>query len=751
MAARRPSSRHTSLALCFIFAAACSSNSGSKNNDAGAGTDAGNDGGTHPDGGTAGLPTAPVLSATTTLTTITLTWTTSDTSAETYSLVRSTDEGSTFTAVASAPGLSALTFTDTAVRPGLEYRYRVAATNPAGAGPGSNVVIVLQASSDLSTAGTDRRILLTWGQVQHANSYDVYRVPSSGAPTLLGNTAKGEYADTTVTPGTTYSYQIICKAAGYVSSIGSDVATGAALGIEITGTLTYVGETTTATYAALGQFGLLGLEAHVALADGGTKIYGSVATTDNLIIPDVPEGPYAITVSGYKIFSITSARSLDYSGGYMGRFDTVDSRDDNTRLDYDLTGLVPWVQADAGVGASDSVESISQGAGNFVSDLELAIPAPPDAGSTVFAGDEVTTDEGGDGFLVDSSKGDVLYLWQLHPTASGNGQTFLTAQRTFADTRLTMVAAADNPVDGGMSTPAATTIPDLKIARAAWSARVATTNPAAVDKGSSLYIDVERKYDTYGFYGSSGDALIYDGPAGTTDLDLGSVAWQSPVSASAAWDTFVFFMANQTVHFAVGTGSTDFTTSSIITEPIGAGFDWTTALAPTLSQPRAPLVNGQNAFADQASVADANGVVTLSWAAPATGTPDFYFVTVYELDAGGQVKKLENFDSKSTTLALTSELLPDSVYYFATIDAVQQRRAGAPLDPTVRPIDVGSTYISSEIVTNKFSRTANPFGSRNVRNMPPAAPATTTARLPADVRIRVDRRSGMRRFLDRHS
>ncbi len=733
------------LALCCTLALACGRKGSTQPGTGDAGSDAGPDGGgdagsdAGPDGGgdagsdagsdagmdAGALPTAPVLSVTTSLNAVNLSWTTSDdVSTETFTVSRSDDDGDTFNPLDLATDIRILNATDFEVTFGVAYQYEVAATNAAGTGPSSNVVVILAAPDDVNASGSDSRMIVAWGPIDNADAYAVYGVPASGAPALLGTTANNEYIDATVDAGGAYTYEVVATSASYPSSIASNPASGTALGIDIGGNITFISDTGPTSNAAVALIGALGLEAHVASSDGGVTIYDAVATEDAMVIPGVPAGPYAVSISGANNFVITSARALDYSTAQAGRTDLFDTMDDGTSNNYDITGLLPWSlgsAADAGsdAGPADLLEAMSQGADNFVSGLDQ-LANEPDAGDTVFTGDEMVSDESGDGNLVDSSEGDVLYIWQLHSAISGNGIAYQTAQRSFADTTLTMVDGQDNQVSGAMSMPAANAIADVVLPRSQWTGLLASANPAATDNGQAVYIDVESGYDDHGWYGYSGDALILGAQPGTTDLDLGAVSWQSPVPASADWDAFALLFANSNLNYTVGSNTSSFQITSAIEEPLGAGFDWTTALAPPLSPPQAPLIKGLSAFSDQTNAADANGVVTLSWSAPAQGTPDFYLVTLYELDSGADASELASFITKATSLAITPDQLPDAAWYMATVDAVKQSRSGAALDPTLSPIDVASTYLTGELATNKFTPGAAPSTRR------PASDARTS-------------------------
>ena len=76
-------------------------------------------------------------------------------------------------------------------------------TNPPGA-------FTLNAAST-SCSGVSSQVQLTWTASTGATSYDVYRTPG-GAPYATG--VNSGWTDTSVTPGTSYTYFIRAKNAG---------------------------------------------------------------------------------------------------------------------------------------------------------------------------------------------------------------------------------------------------------------------------------------------------------------------------------------------------------------------------------------------------------------------------------------------------------------------------------------------------------------------------------------------------------
>ena len=112
-----------------------------------------------------------------------------------------------------------LTYNDTEVENGVEYRYCVSAVNRAGEGPRSEEVSVLAGGLPgepgwIEVRGGDGYVFLEWGEVEYdgglpVESYRVYRREGGGEVELLVE-VEGErrYNDTDVENGVEYSYSV---------------------------------------------------------------------------------------------------------------------------------------------------------------------------------------------------------------------------------------------------------------------------------------------------------------------------------------------------------------------------------------------------------------------------------------------------------------------------------------------------------------------------------------------------------------
>ncbi len=150
-----------------------------------------------------------------------VTWTPSANAAG-YQLQRQTDGGSWQTL---SETLKTLSFTDTAVKLGSSYCYRVRGTNSTGTGPwatGSDVDVTIDKPGPIATlkttAGADR-VTLTWSVSSGAKSYLIQRQENGGSwKTISSACTSTSFVDTDVSIGSTYCYRVKGRnTAGYGS------------------------------------------------------------------------------------------------------------------------------------------------------------------------------------------------------------------------------------------------------------------------------------------------------------------------------------------------------------------------------------------------------------------------------------------------------------------------------------------------------------------------------------------------------
>jgi fibronectin type 3 domain-containing protein len=134
-------------------------------------------------------------------------------------------------------GTNALSFADTTVNQATAYDYRLAAVGSAGQGAFSALQTVTtpqvkpgQVTGVSASAASPTEIDLTWTSTANANTYTVLRSSTSataGFTALSSSVAPAWYQDTTVSPNTTYWYEVIANntAGSGPASVGTVGAT----------------------------------------------------------------------------------------------------------------------------------------------------------------------------------------------------------------------------------------------------------------------------------------------------------------------------------------------------------------------------------------------------------------------------------------------------------------------------------------------------------------------------------------------
>jgi fibronectin type 3 domain-containing protein len=163
---------------------------------------------------------------------VTLSWTASS-GATSYNVYRSTSsngEGTT----AYVSGVTAPTYSDTAVTAGTTYYYKVAAVNSAGTSAQSAEVSAVPTAASApatptgvtATAGTGQ-VALSWTASSGATSYNVYRSTTAGGEGTTAYTTgvtTTTYTDTGVTAGTTYYYKVAAVNSAGTSAQSTEVS-----------------------------------------------------------------------------------------------------------------------------------------------------------------------------------------------------------------------------------------------------------------------------------------------------------------------------------------------------------------------------------------------------------------------------------------------------------------------------------------------------------------------------------------------
>ena len=129
-----------------------------------------------------------------------------------YNIKRSLVGGGPYTTIAT--GITDTSYQDSGLTNGVTYYYVVSATNSVGEGGDSAEASAtpqpVAAPSGLTAKGTNGQVNLTWTGPLGATSYNIKRSLTDGGPyaTIATGITGTTYADTGLTNGTTYYYQV---------------------------------------------------------------------------------------------------------------------------------------------------------------------------------------------------------------------------------------------------------------------------------------------------------------------------------------------------------------------------------------------------------------------------------------------------------------------------------------------------------------------------------------------------------------
>lgn len=167
-----------------------------------------------PNVGLLSLPADPrKLTAIVGNTKVVLTWEVA-TGAVSYNVKRAQTSGGPYTTIASISNVTTTTFTDTAVINDTTYYYIVTSVNRDGESGGGNEVSAIPnankplAPTNLTTQAGYTKVILSWGPVAGAYTYNVKRSDYFGGPytTVVSNLTQTTFTDTGLTDGKQYFY-----------------------------------------------------------------------------------------------------------------------------------------------------------------------------------------------------------------------------------------------------------------------------------------------------------------------------------------------------------------------------------------------------------------------------------------------------------------------------------------------------------------------------------------------------------------
>lgn len=439
------------------------------------------------------------------------------------------------------------------------------------------------------------------------------------------------------------------------------------------------------------------VEALVPDGTGGfTSIPGVGTPTGTFAIAGVPDGLYYLRT--LRSYQVTSSSAPDLGGYRLGRPDVVAADPamlDTTKLVFNLGNLSPWQ-------ATDYMELFSFSANAFVFGVQDYVSTPFVSGDPSLNGATITErgfDDAGSANLIDGSKGDTLTLLQLSTRPSlingqPTGPSYQSVNRIYSTTAVTQAngttttignfptaadaftdVSADNPITADVRT--SQFLPVLAGLNPSFTA----TNPDCnFGEPALLTVDIQVEPATGVAAGTllaqfSGlpDVLLFRTPLAGPDVVTGTMFYGVPLPGSVnAFGTIDIFCnvpllvpgATSPRYLRAGYRE-DRAIAALLAGPV----------VPQLSAPQNIKVNGLDYFQAQTGI---GASPTLSWTAPAIGTPAVYSLGVHRfwMNPSNQTQRsrVASLQTAGTSITLPNLLtvdpaLPTPQYFAFSLSA----------------------------------------------------------------------------------
>jgi hypothetical protein len=415
------------------------------------------------------------------------------------------------------------------------------------------------------------------------------------------------------------------------------------------------------------------IEAFVPDGAGGFAVIPATArrTDGTYAIAGVPEGPHWVRLGTRYVW--TDQAFVDWSFDLFGRGDVVFPANP-TRLEVNAGNLAPWQ-------TTDTLAWVVPQHG-FSRAMPLTDPGilnAPRLGETALGafGFELGPNGLFDG-LLDPAKGDQAYINQLAtlPGVTSSGPVRVLS-RSMVLPPTTTADGSTTTVNSGFLDIAANAKLRLRWQRASFARYGDAVHPGVPVSTSFVAVSSFALPPTFGSPGDAYSLLEFD-TVGSQDIDFGLLRYGNPFPSgwNRTIDTFVAFTKN---YLAPG---------ATVSEPLQRGLsmsvlidpasrdDATVTLAPRISPPRHPQINGKTLFANQLGV---GATPRVSWTPPETGTANRYFMRVLELLPNGtrsRFRPVATLSTSETAVTLPPGLLTPGSVYVLTVAAMN---TGAPV------------------------------------------------------------------------
>jgi hypothetical protein len=419
----------------------------------------------------------------------------------------------------------------------------------------------------------------------------------------------------------------------------------------------------------------------VQLLDG-TSIPGTFDSgTGNYSVLGIPASGNVWVVRGNYDYILTPKTSVDLGTFQGGRAD-ITSPTTQTNLMLNTTGLSPWLVDGDDSNYLDDLVLYDYNSHTDFWPLENALSALPHSGDTAL--NAFTSNLQWNANLIDTTKGDAPALAQLTETYFGSGPGSLGATvitKEFKPSPLTIADGVTATIGGTFADVPQSTAVNINFNGAEFNTYNTPVNPhaATYDHRARMRVLDAPGFSTYGFQGIARYSM---GIYGTTSNYSGGS--QPAPALPLGFERAVMLEMRHYVELTAPDAIQPYrfrlnTRTYTLDLPTDVA-----PLRPALTPIQAPKIEGATLFDNQTI---SSLTPTISWDAPALGTPAGYAITVWEIS-----RNLENQTSPVDVAKVyvgsscTQFKVPDGILAKGKSYAFQiQARTGAGYDPESAP------------------------------------------------------------------
>jgi len=299
--------------------------------------------------------------------------------------------------------------------------------------------------------------------------------------------------------------------------------------------------------------------------------------------------------------------------------------------------------------------------------------------------------------LIDAGKGDVALLLQTLAQTTPNQNSYSVLGRMATLAPFTQMDGAAGMAMGAFIDQPMNVKQSIQWTRSAFTALRDSVTPNSITATEFLAVQAQPRGLSHGTLFYTARLLEVPSNAAATDLDLGTVQFANPFPASWGVAAFANLFVARTY---AASASQPMTAYGEVWSEDEANAFFSKPVAPTLSPPSKPLVDGMDAFQDQMVATP----FTITWQPPTLGTPTTYELILYHLiskqgvTSSQYVAEIHTIPSV-TSITVPAELLINGERYYFMLAAENRAGVDAATQPLRRSYPRGGGELLSGTLT----------------------------------------------------